>query len=147
MLELLIIASVLVVLIISASAVAKKGIDVARQSLHQAQASFLLEEGAEAVRILRDNNWTNISGSTALSYYYATFSGGTWVISQSSSSIGIFTRRIVFTDVYRDATTQDIVSSGGVLDTGTRLVTVYVAWTEGSTNIEKNIKFYITDLF
>ncbi len=147
MVELLVIAAVLVMLIISASAVAQKGIEVSRRSLHQMQASLILEEGAEIVRILRDNNWTNISGPTALSYYYASFSNGTWSVSQTPSAIGIFTRRIVFSDVYRDASTQDIVSSGGVLDTGTKLVTVSVGWTEGTTVMEKNIKFYITDLF
>ena len=147
MVELLVIASVLVMLIISASAVAQKGIEVSRRSLHQMQASLLLEEGAEIVRILRDNDWANISGATALSYYYASISGGTWVISQTPNSTGIFTRRIVFSDVYRDASTQDIVSSGGTLDTGTKLVTVSVGWTEGTTAMEKNIKFYITDLF
>lgn len=147
MVELLIIASVLVVLIISASAVAQKGIEVSRRSLHQMQAGFLLEEGAEAVRILRDDDWANISGVTIGSNYYTAISGSTYTISQTPATIGIFTRRIVFSDVYRDASTQDIVSSGGVLDTGTKLVTVSVGWTEGATAMEKNIKFYITDLF
>lgn len=147
MVELVVIAAVLVMLIISASAVAQKGIEVSRRSLHQIEASFLLEEGAEAVRVLRDDDWANISGVTMGSNYYTALSGGTWVISQTPSTIGIFTRRIAFSDVYRDATTQDIVSSGGVLDPGTKLVSIYIGWFEGTTAIEKNVKFYITDLF
>lgn len=147
MLEILVIASILVVVILGSASVAKKAVEVSSRNIHLNQANFLLEEGAEAVRILRDNDWSNISLQTAVAYYYATFNAGTWSLSQNMSTNGIFTRRIVFEDVYRDATTQDIVTNGGVLDSGTRLVTITVGWLEGDQQVSKSLKFYITDLF
>jgi len=40
---------------------AQKGIQLSGVALKKSQASFLLEEGAEAVKSIRDNNWTTIS--------------------------------------------------------------------------------------
>ena len=49
MVEILIVISIIVVSVLAALAVAQKSIYLSRQSLHQSQAAFLLEEGAEAV--------------------------------------------------------------------------------------------------
>jgi type II secretory pathway pseudopilin PulG len=70
MVEIVIATSIIAILIISMMSVVQRGISISRQSLHTIQAAYLLEEGAEAVRILRDNAWTNISElSTSLTYY------------------------------------------------------------------------------
>src|SRR3989344_1744694 len=73
MVEVLIVSSIITVSILAAMAVSQKSIFVSRQAFHASQAAFLLEEGAEAVRILRDNAWTNISSLTAGTTYYPTF--------------------------------------------------------------------------
>ncbi len=139
--------SIITVSIIAATAVAQKAIYISRQALHTAQAGFLLEEGAEAVRIVRDNAWTNVSGLTNGTNYYPTFSGGTWTLSTTSNTVGIFTRRVIIGSVSRDNTTQDIVSSGGTNDPRTKLITVTVSWAEGATTTSKTLQFYITDIF
>jgi Tfp pilus assembly protein PilV len=145
MVEILIVSAIVVALFLAALAVAQKSIFLARQSLHQSQAALLLEEGAESVRIVRDNAWSGIANLTLDSDYYPTFSGGTWTLSASSSQVGIFTRKVVISSAYRDSN-QNLVSSG-TLDSQTRLVTVTVSWSEGSQNFTKTVQFYLSDIF
>ncbi len=145
--EILVAASIITLTILSATVVAQKSIYVSRQALNATQAAYLLEEGAEAVRIYRDNTWTNISGMTVGTNYYPLFSGGTWTFPTSASTIGIFTRKVVISNVNRDNSTKDIVTSGGTVDAGTKLVTVTVSWNEGTNVITKTLPFYITNIF
>ena len=149
MVEIIVAAAIISGAFVAAMGVAQKSLYLARQALHTGQASFLLEEGAEVVRIYRDNTWTNISGLTVGTTYYPYFSGGTWILSTTSTNgtVGIFTRSVVFLNVNRDATTADIVTSGGTLDTGTLKVTVTVTWNEGGTSISKVLPFYILNIF
>jgi Tfp pilus assembly protein PilV len=149
MVEIVVAAAIIVVSILAAMTVAQKSISVSRQAFHTTQAAFLLEEGAEAVRIVRDNAWSNISVLTAGTTYYPKFSSGTWTLTTTSSDgiVGIFTRSITFASVNRDNTTKDIVSSGGTVDSGTKLATVTVSWSEGGTTVSKTLQFYIINIF
>ena len=152
MIEVLVATSIITVSVLAAMAVAQKSVYISRRAFHTSQVAFLLEEGAEAVRILRDNAWNNISNLTVDANYYPTFSGGTWTLSSTTNTVGIFTRKVVISNVNRDtsintSTSKDIVSSGGVLDSGTKLVTVSVSWSEGGIIITKTLPFYITNIF
>lgn len=149
MVEIIVAAAIISGAFVTAMGVAQKSLYLSRQALHTAQAAFLLEEGAEAVRIYRDNGWANISGLTAGTTYYPYFSGGTWTLSTTpvNGTVGIFTRSVVIANVNRDNTTADITSSGGTLDTGTRKVTVTVTWNEGGTSVSKVLPFYILNVF
>ncbi len=146
MVEIIIVASIITASILGIMAVAQKSIYVSRQTLHSVQASFLLEEGAEAVRVFRDNTWTNISSLNNATDYYPVFSSGTWSLSTTPSQVGIFTRKVNIASVSRDNTTQDI-SSTGTNDPGTKLITVTVSWSEAGTTVSKTLSFYIMDLF
>ncbi|OGI86094.1 hypothetical protein A3A01_01560 [Candidatus Nomurabacteria bacterium RIFCSPLOWO2_01_FULL_39_17] len=145
MVEVIVVVSIVTVSILVALTVAQKSIYLARQSLHHSQSAFLLEEGAEAVKVIRDNAWSGISSLTLSTDYYLSFSGDTWTLSTTPSQVGAFTRRIVFSSAYRDAN-QDLAPSG-TLDDQTRLVTVTVSWTEGAQTLSKTLQFYLTDLF
>lgn len=147
MVEVLVAVAIITIAVLSATGVAQKSVSIARQSTHHLQAAVLLEEGAEAVRVMRDNAWTNISSLTAGTTYYPTFSGGTWTLSTTPNTVDNFTRTVVVSNVNRDSVSGDIVTSGGVLDTGTRLVTVTLNWNEGVNTQTKTLSFYITDLF
>ena len=127
--EVLIATSIITVSVLAATAVAQKSIYVSHQAFHTTQANFLLEEGGEFARIERDNAWDNI---TTLN---------------SSEQIGIFTRTIITSSVSRDNSSKDIVSTGGTLDPGTKLVTVTVFWQEGGQTINKLLQFYLSDIF
>ena len=98
-------------------------------------------------KIFRDTSWTNISAPVTGSSYYLTFNGTSWATSTTNTYIdGVFERKIVLSDVYRDAN-DDIVSSGGVLDTGTRKATVTVSWYEKTATTTKSISTYLTNIF
>lgn len=151
--EVMVAAAIITVSVLATMAVAQKSVHVSRQAFHTAQASFLLEEGAEVVRIFRDNNtWVDFTTifNNSLPYFLPE-NVSSWVsslpTSSSGNSVGIFTREIVSTAVYRDNITNDIVSSGGTLDPGTRLFTVTVSWQEGGATVTKTLQFYITDFF
>ena len=144
--EVLVAVSIITVSILVAMLVAQKSIYVSRQAFHTTQAAFLLEEGAEAVRILRDNAWNNISSLNSETNYYPTFSGDTWILSSTANTVGIFTRTVATANVNRDNTTKDI-SSAGTNDPGTKLMTVTVSWLEGGTPVMKTLQFYIMDIF
>ncbi len=145
MVEIIVATSIVTVVIIAASLVTQKSIYLARQSVHQSQSAMLLEEGAEATRILRDNGWSNISSLNLDTNYYLTFTGGTWILSSTPNVVDIFTRKVVFSSAYRDGS-QNLAASG-VVDNQTKLVTITVSWVEGGQTISKNLQFYITDLF
>lgn len=144
--EILVAVSIIAVSILAAMAVSQKAVYVSRQALHGTQASFLLEEGAEAVRIFRDNAWANISGLNMGTNYYPTFAGGTWTLETTANNVGIFNRTVSFTSVNRDDTTKDI-SDLGTDDPNTKLVTVTVSWDEGGVTLNRTLQFYIMNIF
>jgi len=145
MVEVIIAISIIIVSVLVAMSVTQKSVSVARQALHTSEATFLLEEGAEAVRIIRDNSWSDISNLSPGTTYYPIFSG-TWALSASPTTVGIFTRTMSITSVNRDNSTQDIAISG-TNDAGTKLITITVSWNEGGEVLSKTLSFYIMDIF
>src|SRR6185436_2799608 len=89
----------------------------------QIQASYLLEEGQEAARFLRDSSWSSNMASLAPgSPYYLSFSTttSTWTVSATPSLVdGMFARRLVVSSVSRNSS-SDIVTTGGTLDPQTK---------------------------
>ena len=146
MLEIVIATAIIATSFLAVLSVAQKSILLSRQAMHESQAAFLLEEGAEAVQTMRDSAWTNISSLTLGTNYYPLFSGGVWTLSTSPNQVGNFTRKVVIASVYRNNTSADIASSG-TLDSGTKKVTVTVSWPEGSKTISKTLSFYLLNLF
>jgi Tfp pilus assembly protein PilV len=144
--EVLVAASIISASILATMAVAQKSVYVSRQAFHTSQAAFLLEEGAEAVRIMRDNAWTNISSLTPDTDYYLIFDGTTWNLSLAPSTIDIFTRSIRIASVSRDDSTKDIAEIG-TDDPDTKLIIVSVMWPEGGTVITKTLQFYLMNIF
>lgn len=149
MVEVLVAVSIISVSILAAMMVAQKSIQLSQRSLGMSQATYLLEEGAEATRIVRDNGWNNISAQAVDTDYCLAFQNGTWNLNSNLTDcqIGSFTRTVRFINVNRDATTGDIVSAGGVLDSGTKLVTVSVSWNNGGQQVIKNLSFYLMNIF
>ncbi len=117
------------------------------KNIQAAQAAFLLEQGAEVARYWRDQNWSNISGLTAATNYRAVYASNRWSTSTTPTLIdGLFDRTIVATNVNRDSN-QDIVTSGGTLDSETRLITVTVAWRQDAATTTKTLSLYLSNIF
>ena len=144
--EILVATSIIVVSILAVMTVTQKSVSMSRRALHTLQASFLLEEGAEATRIVRDNAWANISALNAATDYYPAFSSGTWTLSTTASQVGIFTRKVNVASVSRNDITGEIDPTG-TDDPLTKLITVTVSWDEGGDILSKTLSFYIMDIF
>ena len=88
------------------------------------EATALLKEGEEAVRVVREKGWTNISANGT---YHPFIEANSWSLSPGPQTINDFTRTIVIENVSRNAT-GTIVDSGGTIDPSTKKVTVSVSW-------------------
>jgi len=111
------------------------------------QANFLLEEGLEAVRAIRDDDWTNnIISLTSGVEYGLEFQGGSW---QSTTTISlldsVFYRTFSVEDVLRDS--NDDISSSGTNDPDIKKINLTVSWLEGNSTTTKSISTYLTNLF
>ncbi len=128
---------------------------LSRQTLHNAQASYLSEEATEVARLMRDNSWDNVSAANFPTGvpYYPVFNGTNWVLSQTPTNIGIFTRKIIFHDAYRkdssagtkqdDLQIYDETGYSYYYDPNSRSVTVNVTWYEEGTPVTKILSIYL----
>jgi len=110
----------------------------------ETQATFLAEEGIEAVKMIRDSGWSNITALTAGTPYYLHF-GTDWTASPTEEYVGIFQRTFIIENVGRNAS-KDIVVSGGTDDSNTKKITVNVSWSKNSATSTKSIATYITNI-
>ncbi|MBI2454461.1 MAG: prepilin-type N-terminal cleavage/methylation domain-containing protein [Parcubacteria group bacterium] len=113
------------------------------------RANALAAETVEAVRALRDENWSNLDGLTPRADYYLSFSEGLKKWSAVSLNPGkveaVFTRSFRVFPVYRDSAGGNIVSSGGVLDAETLRVEVIVSWIDRGTLKDQRLISYLSN--
>ncbi|MDP3764646.1 MAG: type II secretion system protein [bacterium] len=106
------------------------------------RANAIAVETLEAVRILRDKNWNNLSNLTPNTPYYLSFSESQkdWTIESSDTGKiqGVFSRSFYVYSVSRDITTGKIISSGGSVDSNTLKIEAVVNWNDRGR--DKNIK-------
>lgn len=153
--EVLVAASIITISVLAATAVAQKSISMTQRTLHTAQAAFLIEEGAELTRVVRDQGWANFSSITKGNLYHPVDTGGgQWRFAGDAETIDRFTRSVAFYSACRNNSTGDLIDAGkvtscsvGVEDLRTLLVDVAVSWSEAGENVTKNIMFYIADIF
>jgi len=124
----------------------------AGDSLKYAKGAYLAQEGIEAVKTIRDNNWNNISvlaDNTDYFLYFDTSSStnNIWkTTSISSFTDSFFLRRFRLNSVNRDSNGR-IVSGGGTSDLNTKKITVYVSWPSKTGTTTKTLSTYVTNLF
>ncbi len=145
--EVLVAAVIVSLVLVGLHSAAVQSLRLIRLSTERTQAAFLLEETVEALRALRDDSWSsNIDSLSVGTDYYLEWNGGVWVVTTTNIFIDdVFERKFVLEDVNRDAN-DDIVPSG-TLDSGTKLITVTVAWRTNSATTTQTVSTYITDMF
>ena len=147
MLEIVVGVSILTASFLGVLTVFNNLVKSSRSMIHLYQSAFLLEEGVEAGRILRDQSWTNLGGWSSGTAYHLVWTGSAWSTSTTPTLLdGLYERKITETNVSRDNISQDIVTSGGTLDPGTKLVTVTVAWLESGATTTKSLSTYLTNI-
>lgn len=142
--EILVAAFIIVTCFFGIMGVSQKFLALSAHSLKLTQASFLLEEGAEAVKTIRDDDWNTLFALSVDTPYYLLFSGGKWTLTETVQTTDEFTRSIRFSRVYRDSADQ--ISASGTLDNGTLLGTVTVSWSSAAASSSKSLSFYIANI-
>ncbi len=148
LLEIAVGISIISLSVFSLTAVSSIALKLTEESARNTQASFLLEEGVESLKILRDSSWSaNIALLTPRTVHYLFFTNHNWQITSTNIYIdGIFERNFVIQNVNRDVN-DDIVSSGGILDPDTKKITVSVLWRSRNGTTTQSVSAYITNLF
>lgn len=148
--EVIIGITIISVSVVAIMGVFQKALSVSGRSLHVTQASFLAEEGAEVLKALRDESWAqNIDVLNTDTRYFLTYatSSSSWSLTTATQTIdSFFYRWIVFEDVYRNSTTDDI-DTVGTLDSNTKKMTVSVVWQDRGSTSTHLFSTYITNLF
>lgn len=147
--EVLIACVIISTIILAVTAAASKGIELSNRALRQVQASMLIEEGIEAVRSIRDTNWTTISTLDLDTDYFLSFdiNLNTWSLSKTpvEKIDGIFERIVRLYEVNRDI--NDDISLSGTIDDEIKKVEVVVNWPSKGETISKKITFYLANIF
>lgn len=144
--EIIVAAGIISLSVVAIIAIASQSISFSRQSLDTYTAATMLEEGAEAVRTVRDSNWGVLAALSPDTSYYPTFSttSNSWSLSTEPADAGMFARTVTVAPVSRNA--GGVISATGTDDPGTRLVTVTVTWREHDTPQSKSLSFYLSNI-
>ncbi|MEK7451868.1 MAG: hypothetical protein AAB664_00865, partial [Patescibacteria group bacterium] len=106
-------------------------------------ASGYIGEAINAVKSIRDQAWnTMINGTYGLSTVGAKFSFN----GVSESMPGGYTRTVTVSDVYRTGSLTGDIAPSGVLDTGTKKISINVVWNIFATQMKSLTSiFYVTN--
>ena len=149
LLEVVISVGILGLVVFSLSQVVSTAYVLADKSGDRVEAGYIIQEGIEALHVLRDTSWSSkISTLTPGTTYYLTFatSTNTYALTSTAQPVinGLYTRKIVMSNVNRDA--QDNIASSGTNDTGTKKFRVTVDWANRG-NYSESVDMYLTDLY
>lgn len=146
--EVIVAAAIISLALFALINVLQKTLWVADLSVKNIQAAFLLEEGMEALRSLRDSGWSaKIAPLPTSTPYYFYFNASGWQATTTNVYIdGVFERSFLLANVFRDA--NDNIAASGALDPNTRKITVSVSWkTKTNATTTRQTSTYLTNLF
>lgn len=106
------------------------------------KAEILSEEGLEALRVVRDSGFSNISSLSRNTDHYLEFNGSTFVSTTTAEIVDeVFYRKFRVYDVYRDASLN--ISESGTLDSDIIKCTVFVSWLENGATTTRELSTYL----
>src|SRR3989344_6149323 len=143
--EVLIGAAVVSISFFSISAVFQRSLQINRENTRALQAAFLLEEGIEAMRTIRDRGWTaNIASIPVGATRFFYFDGDSWEVVTSTTVVDGITRSFSVANVYRDGTND--ISETGTLDPDTRKIIERVLWERNGSTTSRSLTSLITNI-
>jgi Tfp pilus assembly protein PilV len=147
MVEVIMAAAIMGIVLITVINVYHSLATMSLQNTSKIQTTFLLEEGVEALRVMRDSGWnTYIAPLTVGRTYYLKFQGGLWVATTTTQVIDDYTRSFVLADVNRDGS-FNITTSGGSADANSRKATVTITWDDKNGTTTKTVDTYLFNTF
>lgn len=148
MVEILIASGILGIVMITVINVYHSLAALSLQNTEKIQSAFLLEEGVEAVRVMRDAGWAaNIVSLTVDQPYYLRFQDSTWTATTAPQIIDGFDRTVTFSNVMRDADFNVVSSGGTVADASSRKATVSISWATRLGTSTGSVDTYISNSF
>ena len=110
------------------------------------EAVYIIEEGIEAMKFLRDMGWDgNIAPLSTATTYYLEFNGSYWATTTIPQYVdGQFLRSINISDVMRDG--SDRISASGTLDPDTKQITSTVSYWQGHSTTTRSMSTYISNI-
>lgn len=146
MVEAVVVISVIAIFVLLSLSVNAFYAEISKRNKHYIQASFLAEEGIEALKYMRDDSWTtNIDPLIPNTDYYLIFNSG-WVATTVAQNTNGYYRSFRVYDVLRDVN-GNIVETGGGLDAGTKFLQMKVEWLSKSGTSTREVSAYIADIF
>lgn len=151
--EILVVIAIIGITLTSILSLATSSLRVSTSIKETTQANSLAQETMEAIRNFREGiNWNNDDPqnkydglgvvSTGIAYHPEKSSDvpPRWMVVQGEEGMGLFTRKVIFENVLRDAN-DNIVETGGINDPDTKKVVVTVSW----KNKKAEIISYLTN--
>jgi type II secretory pathway pseudopilin PulG len=137
--EILIVIAIITTALVSLLGIASFSLRISTQIKENTLAVNLSQEAMEAVRNIRDSDWTKLTNGN----HGLTNTGGYWDFAGTENVINGFTRTILIENTSRDPTTDDIEITYNPAndDTNTKKVTITVSW----KNKEIEIVTYLTN--
>ncbi|MBZ9572045.1 prepilin-type N-terminal cleavage/methylation domain-containing protein [Patescibacteria group bacterium] len=138
--EILIVIAIIVIAFASLLGVATFSLRVSTLIKETNQANVLAQETIEVVRNFRDGTDWNINGLGTLTVentYHLEKTADIppqWNLVLGEETINGFVRKVIFSDVQRDAN-DNIVETGGTNDPNTKKVTATVSWRDKKVEI------------
>lgn len=155
LIEIVVAIGIVAVVLFSIAEASRLAHRVVAKSQRETQAQFLIEEGVEAMKILRDAGWAAhiapLSGNTLYYPIFDTAINGWRMLQANPKPIGgVFTRAVIVEPVYRRNSDDDIVDISSpdpkTLDAGTQKIIVRVSWSEAATSTMREGITYISDI-
>ena len=110
------------------------------------KGSLLAEEGLEALRLIKSSGWSALSSIPTGQARYFALGTSTWGVTTTPEVIdGMFYRSFKIYSVSRN-TDDDIVSSGGTVDSNTLLTESSVSWNWRNATTTVTYKTYVTNI-
>ena len=140
--EILIVIAIIIIALTSLLSIVTLSLKISIQIKERTQAVNLAQEAVDAVRSIRDNDWTKLTNGN----HGLTNAGGYWDFVGTENIINGFSRKILIEDVYRDNTpgdseatddieTDGIIEASDYLDPDTKKITATVSWKERKVEI------------
>ncbi|MEI6480372.1 MAG: type II secretion system protein [bacterium] len=145
--EILVAASIMLIVAGAITSAFSKYILIARRNTNSVKAIYLLDEGVEIVKIMRDMSWKQniepIQNDSPFRVDRKTYS-----TTDSAELIGgIFDRTFVFSEICRNGNGDISECPSETVATDTRKITVNVTWNDGNGTNTKTLSTNISNLF
>src|SRR3989344_5646825 len=129
--EIIVAMAIFVIIAATGATTILQSFSINRLGLEETKANLYAQEGIDAVRSIKTQNWSNLDignmncGSSVSRGL--TSGGGSWAFSGTSETLEKYTRTITVANVCRDASGV-ITEPGTTYDAGTKKITSTVTW-------------------